>query len=75
MGGEPTAAPADFVEPSGYVKSGGKLAVMNPDGSIGMIEPRDHAAASAQGLRPATFEEFDRDFRQTLCAKYFYEVN
>ena len=36
--------------------------------------------SSTEAVREAdvvqrAFDEFDRDFRQTLCAKYFYEVN
>lgn len=53
--------------PPGFsFRIGGKSPVVNPDGSVGLIDPKDEQAALEQGLRPATLAEFDRADQGTV---------
>lgn len=40
---------------------GGRVAMVNPDGTVGMVDKADATTALAQGLRPATRAEFDSE--------------
>ncbi len=58
QGAAPVAAPEQA--PGFTFRVGGRAPVVNPDGSVGLVDQKDEAAALAQGLRPATLAEFDR---------------